>query len=366
MKRAKINPIFFIWLGFIACHQKLPKSNIQTTIQDTLKIEGERHLNNIRQLTFGGNNAEAYWSFDSKKLSFQSDNSAWGNSCDQIYYFDIRKDDLRKGPAHLISKNQGRNTCSYFMPGDKHIIFASTCGLAKSCPAVPERKPGGKYVWPVYDSYEIYISDLDGKIIKQLTKNNYYDAEATVSPNKDKIVYTSTKSGDLELYVCDLDGKNEVQVTHDLGYDGGAFFSPDGKKLVFRASRPETELEIKEYKELLAQGLVQPTNMELYTCNIDGSNLKQITKLGKANWAPFYHPSGRRIIFSSNHKSTRGFEFNLYMINEDGSDLEQITFDKVFASFPMFSPDGKKLAFSSNRNNGGTHDTNLFVAEWVD
>ncbi|MCC6816619.1 MAG: PD40 domain-containing protein [Saprospiraceae bacterium] len=350
----------------MACNQKLSKSNTLKPIHDTLKIEGEKHLKNIKQLSFGGNNAEAYWSFDGRKLSFQSDNPAWGNSCDQIYYFDIEKDNLQKKPPHLISKNQGRNTCSYFMPGNKQIIFASTCGNSKNCPLVPERKPGGKYVWPIYDTYEIYISDLNGKVLRQLTNNHYYDAEATVSPRMDKIVYTSTKSGDLELYVCDLDGKNEKQVTNQLGYDGGAFFSPDGNKLVFRASRPTTENEILEYKQLLAQGLVQPTNMEIYTCNIDGSDLKQITHLGKANWAPFYHPSGKKIIFSSNHQSSRGFQFNLYMIEADGTSLEQITFDKVFASFPMFSPNGKQLVFSSNRNNGGTHDTNLFVADWID
>jgi len=203
-------------------------------------------------------------------------------------------------------------------------------------------------------------------VTRQITSNNFYDAEATVSPKKDKIVYTSDKSGDLELYVCDLDGKNEVQVTRELGYDGGAFFSPDGKKLVFRASRPKTEEEIREYRELLAKGLVQPTNMEIFTVNVDGSGLKQITHLGKANWAPYFLPSGDKIIFSSNHKSNRGYEFNLYMIGVDGTGLEQVTFDKVFASFPMFSPDGKKIAFSSNRFNGGTHDTNIFVADWVD
>ncbi|MFN8281031.1 MAG: hypothetical protein U0V49_12205 [Saprospiraceae bacterium] len=334
--------------------------------QDTLRLEGEKHLKNIRQLTFGGNNAEAYWSFDGKKLSFQSDNPAWGNNCDQIYYLDVLKDDLRDKPAHLISVEKGRNTCSFFMPGDRSIIFASTLHSGSSCPLVPERKPGGKYVWPVYNSYEIYIADLKGKVTRQITSNNFYDAEATVSPKKDKIVYTSDKSGDLELYVCDLDGKNEVQVTRELGYDGGAFFSPDGKKLVFRASRPKTEEEIREYRELLAKGLVQPTNMEIFTVNVDGTGLKQITHLGKANWAPYFLPSGDKIIFSSNHKSNRGYEFNLYMIGVDGTGLEQVTFDKVFASFPMFSPDGKKIAFSSNRFNHGTHDTNIFVADWVD
>ena len=193
-----------------------------------------------------------------------------------------------------------------------------------------------------------------------------YDAEGVLSPKGDKILFTSDRTGDLELWTMNLDGSGLRQITNELGYDGGAFFSPDGSKIVFRASRPKTEAEIKEYKDLLKEGLVAPTNMEIYTCNADGSDLRQVTKLGKANWAPFYHPSGKKIIFSSNHHSTRGYDFQLYMINEDGTGLEQITSESIFNSFPMFSPDGKKLVFSSNRNNGGTRDTNVFVADWVD
>ncbi len=210
------------------------------------------------------------------------------------------------------------------------------------------------------------MADLKGNTVKQLTDSPGYDAEATVSPKKDKIVFTSTRNGDLDLYTMDLDGKDVKQITNELGYDGGAFFSPDGKKIVFRASRFKTEEQKKEYQDYLKQGLVAPTAMELYVVNADGTGLKQITNLGKANWAPFYHPSGTKIIFSSNHKGTRGFEFNLFMVNEDGTGLEQITYDKVFDSFPMFSPDGKRIVFSSNRNNGGTRNTNLFVADWVE
>jgi Tol biopolymer transport system component len=252
------------------------------------------------------------------------------------------------------------------MPNGKSILYASTHLGGDVCPPEPERKPGGKYLWPVYDSYDIFISDLNGKMIRQLTNTPGYDAEATISPKKDKIVFTSTRNGDLDLYVMDIDGSNVKQITHELGYDGGAFFSPDGKKIVFRASRFATEEEKTEYKENLKNGLVAPTAMEIFVCNVDGSDLRQVTRLGKANWAPFYHPSGKKIIFSSNHKGTRGFEFNLFMINEDGTGLEQITFDKVFDSFAMFSLDGKKLIFSSNRNNQGTRDTNLFVADWVE
>jgi TolB protein len=330
------------------------------------KYPDEKHLTNIRQLTFGGDNAEAYWSFDSRKLTFQSNNPAWGLNCDQIFYAIVNTDDLKNKRPKQISTGLGRTTCSYFLPGDKTIIYASTHLDDKNCPSEPERKPGGKYLWPVYDTYDIFVADLKGKIIKQLTDVKGYDAEATVSPKGDKIVFTSTRNGDLDLYTMNIDGSEVKQITHELGYDGGAFFSPDGSKLVFRASRPQTEQEKQEYKGYLAQGLVAPTAMEIFICNVDGSELKQVTHLGKANWAPFYHPSGKKILFSSNHKGTRGFQFNIFMMNEDGANLEQITYDGVFDSFPMFSPDGKRLVFSSNRNNGGTHNTNLFVADWAE
>ena len=327
---------------------------------------GEKHLKNIKQLTHGGNNAEAYWSFNGKYLSFQSDNPKWGVSCDQIFNYNIKKglkDTMYRPP--MISTNHGRTTCSYYMPNNKHIIYASTHQGGESCP-IPTPTDGKKYVWPLFKDFDIYVADLKGKIVKQMTHTEGYDAEATVSPDGKKIVFTSTRSGDLELWMMDIDGSNQRQITNELGYDGGAFFSPDSKKLVFRASRPKTEEEIKDYKEYLAKGLVAPTNMEIFTVNIDGSDLKQITHLGKANWAPFYHPKGKKILFSSNHHSKRGYDFQLYMINEDGTGLEQITTESVFNSFPMFSPDGKKLVWASNRQNWGTRDTNLFMAEWVD
>ncbi|GAB4124236.1 MAG: hypothetical protein OHK0045_11190 [Raineya sp.] len=325
----------------------------------------EKHFKNVRQLTFGGNNAEAYFSFDNRKIVFQSDYQAWGVSCDQIFVADLKKTDMKKKKPKMISTSKGRTTCSYFMPNNKSIVYASTHQADAACPHVP-KSPSGKYVWPIYDTYDIFVADLNGKIIKQLTNQKGYDAEATVSPKGDKIVFTSTRSGDLELWVMDIDGNNPKQITNELGYDGGAFFSPDGSKIVFRASRPKTDEERKEYLELLEQGLVQPTNMEIFVCNADGSEMKQITNLGKANWAPFFHPSGKKIIFSSNHHSKRGYNFNLFMIDLDGNNLEQISFDGVFDAFPMFSPDGKKIIFSSNRNNGGTRDTNLFIADWVE
>lgn len=326
----------------------------------------EKHLKNIQQLTFGGDNAEAYFSFDNKKLTLQITNPKWNVACDQIFMMDLSKNSNREEKPALISTGKGRTTCSYFMPGNQQILFASTHAAYDTCPAPPAPRKDGKYLWPIYPEFDIYVSDLKGNIVKTLVEHPGYDAEATVSPKGDKIVFTSDRSGDLELYTMDIDGSNVKQITFDLGYDGGAFFSPDGKELIFRASRPKTTEEIDEYKALLKEGLVAPTNMELYICNVDGSNLRQITQLGKANWAPYFHPSGKKIIFASNHASKRGYDFHLYMINRDGTGLEQITFESYFNAFAMFSFDGKKLVFSSNRNNGGTRDTNTFIADWVD
>ncbi len=331
--------------------------------RDPLKYEQEVHLKNIKQLTFGGDNAEAYWSFDNSKLVFQANNPEWGTECDQIYYMDAKENEPGF-EAPIISTGLGRTTCSYFLP-DKTIIYGSTHLDDTACPEVPERGPGGAYVWPIYEGYDIFRANLDGEIIDTLTNTPGYDAEATVSPDGNKIVFTSMRTGDLELFIMDVDGSNLVQVTDELGYDGGAFFSPDGKQLIFRASRPKTDEEVEKYTSLLKEGLVEPTNMELFLVNIDGTNMRQITDLGNANWAPFFHPSGEKIIFSSNHNSTRGFPFNLFMINPDGTGLKQITFDDTFDSFPMFSHDGKRLVFSSNRNNGGTRATNVFIADWV-
>ncbi|HHG85266.1 MAG TPA: hypothetical protein ENJ82_11020 [Bacteroidetes bacterium] len=340
------------------------EEEVKVVVPDTLRYPLEKHLKNVRQLTFGGNNAEAYFSFDSKSLSFQSDYSDWGVSCDQIFYMPITGHGTN--PARMVSTGKGRTTCAYYMPGDQHILYASTHLADEACPPTPEHKPGGKYVWPIYASYDIFVADMEGNITQQLTNSPGYDAEATVSPDGKKIVFTSTRSGDLELWTMDIDGSNQKQITHDLGYDGGAFFSPDSKKLVWRSSRPKTAEEKAEYKELLGQDLVQPTALEIYIANADGSDIKQITEIGKANWAPSWHPSGEKIIFASNHKSESGRQFNLFLVNVDGSGLEQLSYDSVFDAFPLFSPDGKYVVFSSNRFNGGGRDTNVFLAEWVD
>ena len=333
---------------------------------DTLRYDSEAHLRNVRQLTFGGDNAEAYWSFDSEKLVFQANNPAWGTGCDQIFWMDLEADATEKAEGlNQISNGQGRTTCAYFLPGDTTVVFASTHLADTLCPEVPPRGPKGEYVWPIYEGYDVFTYDLNGDPITQLTFEPGYDAEATVSPIGDRMVFTSTRSGDLELYTCALDGSNVMQVTNELGYDGGAFFSPDGSQLIWRASRPKTDEEVAHYTELLAKGLVEPTAMELFMANADGTDARQLTDLGGANWAPYFHPDGDRVLFSSNHK-TAAFPFNIFTINTDGTGLTQVTFDNAFDSFPMFSPDGKLIAFSSNRNNGRTRNTNVFVADWVE
>lgn len=333
-------------------------------VTDTLLYPEETHFKNIQQLTFGGDNAEAYFSFDGKYLIFQRTNAKDGIPCDQMY--------IGKVPAsgepftyQRVSTGKGRTTCGFFMKDGKHIIYASTHLGGDSCPPVPDRsKYGNKYIWPLYASFDIFMADLTGKIVKQLTKSPGYDAEATLSPDGSKMIYTSVKDGDIDLYIMDLKTGKEKRITNTLGYDGGAWFSPDGKKIIWRASRPATEEAIKEYKTLLAENLVAPTSMEVWVANADGSHARQVTSYGQANWAPAFLPDSKRIIFASNHEYKRGFPFNLYTINEDGTNLQKISRDKGFDAFPMFSPDGKKILFCSNRNNGGTRDTNVFIADW--
>lgn len=341
-----------------------PQSPVLETKEDKLTYTSEKYFQNMKQLTFGGDNAEAYWSFDSKQLIFQSNNPAWGVDCDQIFILSDLNSPANKPP--MVSDGNGRTTCAYFLAGDSLILYASTHEKQTDCPPPPAPRDDRKYLWPIDPAYDIYIATTDGEIVKKLAESEGYDAEATVSPDGRYIVFTSTRTGDLELFVYDLVEETTTQITNTIGYDGGAFFSPDSRQILFRASRPKSAEAIQEYKELLASGLVAPTDMELFVCDLDGSNQRQITNLGRANWAPFFHPDGKRIVFSSNHHSPRGFPFNLFMINVDGTGLEQISFDNTFDSFPMFSPDGKRLSFSSNRFNGGNRDTNVFVVDWIE
>jgi Tol biopolymer transport system component len=357
-----LNKIFVFLLLVVSYNAFAQKAG-----KDTLRNTEETHFKNVQQLTFGGDNAEAYWSYDSKMLIFQKTSLKEGIPCDQMYVGKVPTKKNQKFTPKLVSTGKGRTTCGFFTKDNKHIIYASTHLAADTCPPVPDRaKYGNKYIWPLYKSMDIFMADLNGKIVKQLTNSPYYDAEGTISPDGTKMIYTSTKDGDIELYIMDLKTGKENRITYELGYDGGAWFSPDGKKIIWRASRPKKEAEIKEYKDLLMENLVAPTNMEVFVANADGTSQQQITTLGNANWAPAFMSDSKRIIFASNHQSKRGFPFNLFIINGDGSNLQKITSEKIFDAFPMFSPNGKKLVFCSNRNNGGTRDTNIFVTDWVE
>lgn len=322
-----------------------------------LKDPREVHLENLRQLTFGGENAEAYFSYDGRKLIFQSTRD--GRRCDQIYTMDIDGGNVR-----MVSTGKGVTTCSYFLQrAGNRIIYSSTHHIMDDCPSRPDYSQG--YVWPLHP-YDIFLADEDGSNMRQLTDNPYYDAEATVSPDGKRIIFTSLREGDLDLYVMDTDGKNLKRLTHEKGYDGGAFFSPDGEKIVYRAYHPETEAEIRDYEALLKRNLVRPSRMEIFVMDADGSNRRQITNNSAANFAPYFHPDGKRIIFSSNLHDPKGRNFELYMINIDGTGLERITYSPPFNSFPMFSHDGKKLVFASNRGGKVKGETNIFIADWKD
>lgn len=331
--------------------------------QAGLALPQEKHLRNVRQLTFGGQNAEAYFSADDKYLIFQHQGE--GVPCDQIYTIPVNTPDGKPATPKLVSTGKGRTTCSYFFPSGDRILFSSTHAASPECPPKPDYSKG--YVWPIYDTYDIYTAKPDGNDLKRLTNSPGYDAEATITRDGKKIVFTSMRNGDLDIYTMNADGSNVKQLTHELGYDGGPFWSYDGKKIVYRAEHPKTPQEIDDYKQLLAEGKIRPGNLEIWVMDADGSHKRQVTHNGAANFAPYFTPDGKRIIFASNMADPKnGRDFDLYIINLDGTGLERVTYYPDFDSFPMFSSDGKKLVWASNRNGKEPHETNIFIADWMD
>ena len=314
-------------------------------------------LANVRQLTFGGQNAEAYFSSDGRKLIFQSTRPPV--ACDQIFTMNTDGSGVK-----LLSTGSGRTTCSFFFPDQRRFIYASTRLGGKSCPPPADRSKG--YVWPIYPSYDIFTANLDGSGLTRLTKSEGYDAEAIVSPDGKKIVFTSMRSGDLDIYLMNHDGTGVERLTSEKGYDGGPFFSWDGRHIVYRAYHPQTAQETAEYQDLLKRNLIKPTRAELFLMNADGSQKKQVTKNGAANWAPFLRPNNRQIVFSSNIHDPQRRTFSLYVINVDGSGMKRITNGARFDSFPMLSKDGEKLVFASTRNAKKSDEFNIFMSDWRD
>ena len=355
------------------CTQLARAAGPESTSTSPASSASERHLKNVRQLTFGRQNAEAYFSFDGTKLIFQSTNN-WmkdsfaatlqpadeGLGCYQMYVMDLESETIR-----LVSTGTGATTCGYFFPGDRRVLYSSTYASGPNCPPKPKRD--GAYRWAL-DDYDLYAVRIDGQEMQRLTSTPGYDAEATVSPDGKTIVWTSVKDGDLDLYAMNLDGTKPRRLTEEVGYDGGAFFSPDSKRIVYRASHPTNPMDLSRYKELLGQRLVEPGQLEIFVMNADGTGKRQVTANGASNFAPFFHPDGKRIIFSSNVE-TKGEggrpSFHLYLIADNGTGLERLTVEGHFNSFPMFSPDGKRLVWVSDRRAKMPGEFNVFMADWV-
>ncbi len=354
MKRTAI--IISLAIIFVGCSSRKPSTAPAGSAMT------DRHMKNVTQLTFDGDNGEAYFSWDGRKLIFQS--SRGGYSCDKIWTMNIDGKDLR-----MVSPDHGANTCSFFFPGDKTIVFASTSHIPGDCPPRPQTPKGARYVWPLYP-YDIFTANSDGTGLKRITENPKYDAEPIVSPDGRQIVFGSQREGNFDVYIMNADGTKVRRLTDRTGYNGGPWFSPDGKKIVWRAWYPETEAEKALWRDCMEKNYIVAVPLDLWVMDADGSNKKMVLHNGATNFAPSWHPDGKRIIFASNmddwHEDIRqyGHNFELYLINIDGTGLERITFNNVFDSFPMFSPDGKKLVWASNRNPKKPHETDIFIADW--
>jgi Tol biopolymer transport system component len=346
--------VLMLSLLAIACVQKVEQQTDAPVYGEV--FDGERHIANPRKITFGGQNAEAYFSHDGSELIFQA--TVDSMECDAIFRMNIDGSDVR-----MLSNGLGATTCSFIAPDNSHIIYASTHLGGEECPPKPDMSKG--YVWALYETFDIFRADPDGSNILQLTDTEGYDAEAVYSPKGDKIIFTSVRDGDLDLYTMNPDGSGVERITNEVGYDGGAFFSLDGEWIVWRASRPAGD-ELTDYLDLLQIGLIRPSKLDIYIMNLNDREPIRITDNGAANFGPYFHPDGKRIIFCSNMADSTGRNFDLFLADIETKEIERVTYNETFDGFPMFSHDGKKLVFASNRNNAVPFETNIFVADWVD
>jgi TolB protein len=353
--------IFVLWslvLLFGCAERSTPPTANKDVFVDT-------HMHNLTQLTFEGDNGEAYFSPDGKRLIYQSNRG--GYDCDKIWVMNI--DGSHK---HRVSPDYGAHTCSFFFPNGEKIVFASTSHLPGDCPVRPKKRAGaGHFIWPLFP-YDIFVANPDGSSMIRITDNPKYDAEPIVSSDGKRIVFGSQRHGDFDIYIMNVDGSNLRRLTHKVGYDGGPWFSPDGKKIAWRAWYPESEEERALWRDCMENNYIIGVPLDIWVMDADGANKTRITNNGATNWAPSWHPDGKRLIFASNmddwHHDIKkfGHNFELYLINVDGTGLERITFNNVFDSFPMFSPDGKKLVFASNRNSQNPRATDIFIADWIE
>lgn len=354
----RVPPVAWVGIALVAlagCAERAPQGEPSPAVTRPPE-PGEDYFANIRQLTFGGQNAEAYFAPDGTRLIFQRTEGEGG--CDQQYVMNVDGSGMAQ-----VSNGLGRTTCGYFYDGGQRIVYSSTFHSGDACPQSPDMSQG--YVWGLYD-FDLYTSAPDGSDLRKIFGTPGYDAEATLSPDGTRIVFTSTMDGDLDIYTMNVDGSNVRRLTRSVGYDGGPFFSHDGSMIVYRASHPETPEAIADYRRLLAQNMIRPSRMEIWVMNADGTNQRQVTDLGGANFAPYFLPDDRRIIFSSNHHDPRERNFDLYLVTLDGSGLTRVTTHGEFDGFPMFSPDGAQLVFASNRHGAVPGETNIFIADWVE
>ncbi len=363
MKLFIISIAIVIFLSLIGCSNKKADNRVSEKNLEVSKMqtevtifEGEKHFKNIKQLTFGGENAEAYFSYNADKLIFQSKRDDL--QCDAIFTMNVDGTDVK-----MVSSGKGATTCSFIAPDYKSIIYASTHMGRDECPPKPDMSKG--YVWALYKSFDIFTANPDGSNLTRLTDTPGYDAEGVYSPKGDRIIFTSVRTGDLELFLMNPDGSNVEQLTDTPGYDGGAFFSLDGEWICWRASRPQGEA-LTDYVSLLENGLIRPSKLEIYVMNLNDRKPIQLTFNGSANFGPYFHPKGEKVIFVSNMDDPQKRNFEMYMVDIKTKEIERLTYNPTFDGFPMFSHDGKKLVFASNRNNSKPHETNIFIADWVE